>query len=347
MHRIGSLSLASAMVVVLTCVTAATGGVFPVDPGSMVNVQGTVGLDLAGTLIGDWDETDNPAGTRTLPGLWGGSGNQPIDFEMGVSMPLDFNGDVTGAFRLDIEPNAGVCVVQDVAWDLLSGGDASAEVTLTVLYETFRSLSPDSLYPGGVPIELPVGESVINAATFNQTGPGIGTAEPVPDDPGAWSVAIGVPGLLHMELDQFDGQLPLDLPTVLLFEGTYTQTATGETVHLTASFSIDETTDLPNEPLPAIPFELPTIIPPGNFAGVLLNLAPQSAAIALDLLASIDGHNDANAVPGDVNSDGVVNADDLLAVLAVWGPCDGCPEDLNQDGYVGVDEILTIIEHWG
>ncbi len=55
-------------------------------------------------------------------------------------------------------------------------------------------------------------------------------------------------------------------------------------------------------------------------------------------------------IPGDIDGDGMVGTNDLLAVIAAWGPCPpiaDCPEDLNGDGVVGADDILFIIGHWG
>ncbi|MFK7960246.1 MAG: hypothetical protein AB8G96_06940 [Phycisphaerales bacterium] len=46
---------------------------------------------------------------------------------------------------------------------------------------------------------------------------------------------------------------------------------------------------------------------------------------------------------GDLNNDGLITIEDLLAVLAAFGPCDGCPEDFNNDGYVGIYDIVTIL----
>jgi hypothetical protein len=53
------------------------------------------------------------------------------------------------------------------------------------------------------------------------------------------------------------------------------------------------------------------------------------------------------AIPGDVNGDGVVNVTDLLAIMDVWGPCTDCPADLNGDGLVNVVDLLEVIGNWG
>ena len=51
-----------------------------VDP-SQSTLDGTFSqtIYMPGTLIGDYDEKTYPEGTMTRPGVWGGSGNQPID----------------------------------------------------------------------------------------------------------------------------------------------------------------------------------------------------------------------------------------------------------------------------
>jgi hypothetical protein len=58
--------------------------------------------------------------------------------------------------------------------------------------------------------------------------------------------------------------------------------------------------------------------------------------------------------PGDVNANGVVNIDDLLAVINSWGPCpgkNGCSGDIapppNGNGAVNIDDLLLVINSWG
>ena len=54
-----------------------------------------------------------------------------------------------------------------------------------------------------------------------------------------------------------------------------------------------------------------------------------------------------SACPADVTGDGVVNTEDLLAVLAAWGPCEGCPEDIDADGVVDTADLLFLLGAWG
>lgn len=57
-------------------------------------------------------------------------------------------------------------------------------------------------------------------------------------------------------------------------------------------------------------------------------------------------------LPGDATGDGLVNVQDLLAVIIAWGPCPeppipgNCPADLDGNGQVGVADLLLVINHW-
>ena len=50
--------------------------------------------------------------------------------------------------------------------------------------------------------------------------------------------------------------------------------------------------------------------------------------------------------PGDVDTSGGVNVDDLLLVLARWGS-DDASADVDQNGIVGIEDLLQLIEAWG
>ena len=55
----------------------------------------------------------------------------------------------------------------------------------------------------------------------------------------------------------------------------------------------------------------------------------------------------AQPCPGDIDGDGTVDTNEILAVLGAWGPCDGCPEDVTGDGHVGVDDLLLLVGSFG
>ena len=52
----------------------------------------------------------------------------------------------------------------------------------------------------------------------------------------------------------------------------------------------------------------------------------------------------------DIDQDGDVDTDDLLATLAQWGACSDlpvdCPADIDGNGGVGVDDLLAVIAGW-
>ncbi|MCI0364044.1 MAG: dockerin type I domain-containing protein [Phycisphaerales bacterium] len=52
-------------------------------------------------------------------------------------------------------------------------------------------------------------------------------------------------------------------------------------------------------------------------------------------------------VAGDVTGDGVVNIDDLLAVIAAWGSIGPNAADVTGDGQVNVHDLLMVISNWG
>ncbi len=57
------------------------------------------------------------------------------------------------------------------------------------------------------------------------------------------------------------------------------------------------------------------------------------------------------APPQDINCDGHVNVNDLLAVINHWGRCPpqpyACAADINGDGTVNVNDLLAVINNWG
>jgi len=57
-------------------------------------------------------------------------------------------------------------------------------------------------------------------------------------------------------------------------------------------------------------------------------------------------------IPGDCTGDGMVNVDDLTAVILAWGPCGSpCPADIapapSGNGVVNIDDLFMIIINWG
>jgi hypothetical protein len=93
-------------------------------------------------------------------------------------------------------------------------------------------------------------------------------------------------------------------------------------------------------------WELPT-------AALMQQHAPETVAILADPQyhqATIlpDGSYDpqSNDCPGDYDGSGAVDANDILAIIAVWGTYNAAI-DLDGDGFVGVSDLLMLLEAWG
>ena len=71
------------------------------------------------------------------------------------------------------------------------------------------------------------------------------------------------------------------------------------------------------------------------------------ATLLLHLIVTIEP---VGPIPGDINGDGVVDVQDLLALFSAWGPCPGppdpCPADINGDGAVDVQDLLALFANW-
>lgn len=49
---------------------------------------------------------------------------------------------------------------------------------------------------------------------------------------------------------------------------------------------------------------------------------------------------------GDVNCDGIVNGEDVTALLSEWGVCAGCSGDLTGDFNVNGADLAVILANW-
>jgi hypothetical protein len=56
---------------------------------------------------------------------------------------------------------------------------------------------------------------------------------------------------------------------------------------------------------------------------------------------------DPPACPGDINNDGIVNADDLSLLLSNFGCTSGCTADQNDDGVVNADDLSVVLSAFG
>jgi hypothetical protein len=51
--------------------------------------------------------------------------------------------------------------------------------------------------------------------------------------------------------------------------------------------------------------------------------------------------------PADINGDGLINVNDLLAVITNWGATGPNAADINGDNIVDVNDLLAVVTSWG
>ena len=125
-----------------------------VDPSSSTSdVLANFAAELPGTVIGDYDAVNNPGGTLTLPGLSGGSGNQPVPMDITLSGVNDSLTSAGGVLSLGVDLVGSTLSVSGLDLDLLNGASSSADIVATLLFGNFRTFQPDSVFFGGVPID--------------------------------------------------------------------------------------------------------------------------------------------------------------------------------------------------
>lgn len=260
------------------------------DPrASTVSLTAGFSVELPGSLIGDFDATTNPQGTRTVPGLLGGPGNEPVPVDLGFSGDTDFDAPPLGGLVLDADAGQLTLEVSELGLDLLGGTPATSALTLSLLYSTFRSYQPDSLYIGGIPLDLPLGDQAISEARLDQTAPALGSLIPA-GRPGEYTLDVLVPVELSLILDAGTGPVPIGpLPVTLPLTGDLT--LTGDLAQLSVAFALPIDQSVP-DPLPGfaiddLPLDLPTILPPGETAHLLLDATIASLDIQSDLSATL------------------------------------------------------------
>lgn len=314
-------------------------------------VASTTTFTTAGTLIGDYDVDTNPTGTQTRPGFFGGSGNNPINAS--AEFMLDTGGTTSpeGAFRLSVDLETGLAQVDLLSLDLLGGQDLPADLAVTLLYDTFHTAAPTFIYPGGIPITIPLGQlGAISNAVVEQTDPAFGVATAT-GDPSVFDIVIAVPVSATFDIEltplgadptaQTAGPFPLILPLA----GQLT-VVDAEHVQLSMSFGpqADDQT-VPFDPpleLPGLPLELPTL--GTDTAGVILTLAADSLQIQTTLDVSIIAEGTRVACAADWNSDGLLDFFDVQGFLNDYSAHDPRADLAGPDGQFDFFDVQIFLQ---
>lgn len=256
--------------------SAASAQTFDLDLNPVAStsvISGTYAVDLTTTVIGDYDSVTNPTGTQTIPGLFGGGGNNPIPVDVTLSGPLDHNGPASGSMVWQVDRLGGSVAVSGLDWDLLGGQSVQSDVTMDLLYSTFRTLTPNSTFFGGFPVQVPGGTQSLQGLVAQQSAPALGALTPT-GLAGQYNVQVVVPVEVSLAVI-FNGTATPVGPVLGLLPLVGTATFANEalTVDLNVQQSLQQTV---NDPLPGfqlmdVPLPVPTVLPPGATANLLLS----------------------------------------------------------------------------
>lgn len=329
---------------VLCMACAASADYYPcsLGPPSSANNVGQLSIPLAGTFIGNYDAATNPGGTQTRPGFFGGSGNNPINYTSTIVGDAGFTSAPSGSFTLDFD-SAGSSI-RNLSVNLTGGTAQQFDVTLNINYQTFRTIAPNSTFPGGFTIPIPLAVGQVNSLVVTQTAAAalvLGT----PDSSGTPFTAL-VPVTIALDA-QFSGSPVGGDPqaAVLPLNGRYT--ITGSSIAVTASLSLDQqTAPVPAPPpIDRQPLALPTVLPAGGTANLLLSGTFSDGSVTSGFSANLAGSGPRRRT-GDINGDGVVNATDLTAFLAAWGSAQASA-DFDGNGTVNGVDLARLLANWG
>ncbi|GIK16343.1 MAG: hypothetical protein BroJett003_13070 [Planctomycetota bacterium] len=247
------------------------------DRRSGLDADISLHANTSGTLIGNWNEFENPSGTRTKPGFFGGFGereNLPVDVSFDFALGGPSRSASAGAFRLRINPRRERVRLSRLEADLLADGPLILPAELTLETDTFRTRSPDSLFPGDVPITLPLGEIALTELRLVQTeDAAVGTLSRIEGDRYAFEVILivqvgGRVTVLENDFELPPTPVPLPLTGEVVAGPLFARVISVQPIDLSQAQN-------PELELPEFPLDLPTILPPGQTAHLLMNLVLQ------------------------------------------------------------------------
>lgn len=308
---------------------------------------------LTGTWKGDYDQTSNPGGTRTIKGLLFGDtkapNNNPIDFQANVAATVGSTTHPTGAFRASVNTDLGLIIVNGLSADAMNGGSIDMNLALNLAWESFRTFSPTAYYLGGINLPLPLGAASLTKLSMEQLTvdgvgvPGVGVLHEVGENTYDFTVGVAVNMTLGASVNGASiGEATVPFPVVLqgtMFVDPETRSATLVSFTL-AQYSDALAADLA---LPAdMPLAIPTILPPGQTANLLAS--PVFNGVSLDFVSGLTlvawGQRQCDC---DLNSDARVDLEDYFAFFGAFDVSDPMA-DINADGSVSLEDFFAFFD---
>lgn len=94
-----------------------------------------------------------------------------------------------------------------------------------------------------------------------------------------------------------------------------------------------------------------TSVPPGTYVAHIVAEDDHGGRFTRDVEIVVTGEAPGEAIPGDLNRDGVVNIDDLTLVTSNFGRATAdatdARADANRDGFVNIDDLTIVTSNFG
>lgn len=314
---------------------------------STAAIDASLVLSTAGTLIGDYNIDTNPTGTQTRPGFFGGSGNNPIPVTVDLQTETNLNSAPAGAFAINIDFEALQFDIAGLTADILNGSPGTTSLSATLLYSTFNTINPTFIYPGGVPITLPLGDlGNVSNASLTQTDAAAGVLVETAD-PDVFTFAVALPAELALTVSfALPGSEPTETPIVLPIALPLTgQIERLEGGLICISIVLDPApveTELPIEglALPEIPLPLPTL--GSATANVILALVADGLTFSISFGLDIKAFAEPVSCPADFNNDGNLDFFDIIGFLGAFAANDPAA-DFNNDTLFDFFDIIEFL----
>jgi len=314
-----------------------------VSPASTFSQTTDVAMPMVGTWIGNYDATTNPTGTKTIPGLFGGSGNNPIPFNGTYKPRITIsNAHPAGTFGFALDTELGTAAVDGLALDVLNGQSGTIANSIVLTFSTFRTQQPSSTFFGVSNFNVPLTNDTISSATLTQTAPAVGTA--VANGTGGWDITVAVPVDLAVSGTAAGTPFTQNSPAVFALTGTATQGPNG--IDLSLQSSLNETAPVaPPPPMVGVPFPMPTVFPAGYTASLVMDATFSAGTSTTTMSITVAASGTPAAPDADLNGDGVVGGADLGILLALWGTNDPIA-DIDRNGVVDGPDLGILLAAW-
>ncbi len=325
---------------------------FSVNQGaSSVSATFSVLADSAGSLIGDHDPTTNPDGTQTRPGFFGGSGNNPIPLDLDLLSSTQVTTNPAGAFNAALDTSALTIDVNNLDLDLIAAGSASSGIDVTLEWSAFNTVNPTFIFPGGVPLTLPLSNTQITTLALTQTGPSALPGLLTPDGPGVYSLAVALPVSVTVEADSATLPIPAtSFDAILPLAGSVTLNPDNSaTIELSIDLGdLSQTIDLSAAPAAEdIPFELPTF--GEETASVLLTLMFNDATIASSGSINIvaEGASAACNIADLADPFGALDFSDVITFLTLFSEAAPGADLAPPTGVFDFSDVVAFLSAFG